>query len=368
MNILFTSHNFTLYSYLSCVADDNNVHVFHNRSIPRTNFDDRIFIHKYHDWIFESTRFLNSQISTPNSIPNFKRECRRINPQIIINTDFFKISFLKSVRYKNQYPDVRLILWCETQRWSQSFFTRWVMKLFWFYLNLNLKQVEKIFVFTEQGRVFFESRLKGTMPVVLMPAPVDVEKFVPNKKKVFIKEGVLRIIMNARYVTFKRHDDLLQALVQLREQGRRFHLTCIGRDMNGRAQVECRIKALGLTENVTFLDPVSQDKLPSIYHQHDVLVLPSHNEAIGMVVPEAMACGIPTITSNTVGANVYVDEGVTGYIFETGNVADLTDKIMNMYDAHKLEVMGAAARAQVEKFTIKNLGPQFEHAILSSRE
>ena len=115
---------------------------------------------------------------------------------------------------------------------------------------------------------------------------------------------------------------------------------------------------------VVFLEPVSHTKLVSVYHAHDVLVLPSYNEAIGMVVPEAMACGIPTITSDTVGANVYVQEGETGYVFPTSDVEALAQTLEKLCDPAELAKMGQAARERIEtEFTIEKSAEKFRHAI-----
>ena len=91
--------------------------------------------------------------------------------------------------------------------------------------------------------------------------------------------------------------------------------------------------------------PLSE--MPELYRAHDVLILPSYNEAIGMVVPEAMSCGRPTVTSDSVGANVYVKNGVTGFIFTTGDINSLAETLQKCCDQNKLKHMGAAARLHI---------------------
>ena len=101
--------------------------------------------------------------------------------------------------------------------------------------------------------------------------------------------------------------------------------------------------------------------MPQLYQDHDVLVLPSYNEAIGMVVPEAMSSGIPTITSDTVGANVYVLPGKNGLIFETGNVKALKAALQEYVESPSLRYRhGAAAAEHVrDNFTASRIAERF---------
>ncbi|NDB75533.1 MAG: glycosyltransferase, partial [Verrucomicrobia bacterium] len=68
----------------------------------------------------------------------------------------------------------------------------------------------------------------------------------------------------------------------------------------------------------------NQSELPPFYAAADFLVLPSVSETWGLVVNEAMACGLPAIVSETVGcAPDLVTEGETGFTFPTGSEAGL---------------------------------------------
>ena len=71
----------------------------------------------------------------------------------------------------------------------------------------------------------------------------------------------------------------------------------------------------------TFLGFVNQSQLPAAYGAADVIVLPSAGETWGLVVNEAMACGVPAVVSEAVGcAPDLVENGVTGAVFADGDV------------------------------------------------
>ena len=89
--------------------------------------------------------------------------------------------------------------------------------------------------------------------------------------------------------------------------------------------------------NYEFLGFLNQTQLVREgYSQIDVLVLPSNeNETWGLVVNEVMTGGIPAIVSDTVGCHSdLITEGETGYVFKSGNMNDLTDKIDLFVNRH----------------------------------
>jgi len=309
-------------------------------------------------------KWFNFDITTPSYIKQYDENISKLMPTHIIIFDFFRFSFWQALAYKKKYPNTKLYLFSETKRWPVRYLTRLVMKIFFWRFKKNIQHIEKILVWTEQGRGWFAKNLPDKK-VELVPAPVDTDLFVPNARKTWVPNGMLRILMNARYSPYKHHEDLLQALLVLQERGQNVHLSLIGRADAGKVKLRKRVIELGLESVVTFLDTVPHTDMPAIYNQHDILVLPSYNEAIGMVVPEAMACGLPTITSDTVGANVYVKEGVTGLIFKTGDTNDLVKKLEQCFEAGKLERMGKIGRVEIcEKHSLKVAQQRFLDAIL----
>ena len=70
----------------------------------------------------------------------------------------------------------------------------------------------------------------------------------------------------------------------------------------------------------------NQKEMPRIYSLADVVVLPSETETWGLVVNEAMSCGVPVVVSDKVGcAPDLIVPGVTGYRFPVGRVPALAE-------------------------------------------
>jgi len=82
-----------------------------------------------------------------------------------------------------------------------------------------------------------------------------------------------------------------------------------------------------LTERIQIIGPVPQQRLIEIYAQCDIFVLPSLCDGWGMVVNQALACGLPSIVSDSTGAKEIISEGENGYIVKSRDADDLAEKM-----------------------------------------
>ena len=116
-----------------------------------------------------------------------------------------------------------------------------------------------------------------------------------------------------------------------------------------------------------FLGKISDEELPRIYQQADLLVLPSinKNEAFGLVLLEAMACGVPVIASDLPGVRTVFEDGRQGLLCKPGDVSDLKNKIEEILaDEEKRKIMGKEARIlALEKYSWKKIGRKLNDII-----
>ncbi len=121
---------------------------------------------------------------------------------------------------------------------------------------------------------------------------------------------------------------------------------------------------LAAGRDVTFTGRVTDEKLPAVYRQAAVFVLPSVtrtcygrevaiSELLGLAVLEAMASGVPVICSRVGGLPEVVRDGETGFLVEPGNVEQLRDRIARLLAEPRLaEDLGRNGREWVlERFT-----------------
>ena len=293
-------------------------------------------------------KFIGRELRTQKYVKRLKKIISAEKPDILITCEFYHWYTLQALFYKKQNQAMQLFVVSETKRWPKNVFARQVKKLIFTYFKLNCSYVDAMLVYTEQARNFLSEHIPN-MKTILVPAPVDTDLFKSDSLKKFYQNKTLKILFNARYSPYKRHIDLFSAIAKLTIRGYKIEVTCISRDDKRLAEVQELAHKFGIQDMINFKRSMPLSQMPSLYKAHDIVILPSYNEAIGMVIPEAMSCGIPTITSDTVGANVYVKPGVTGFIFKTGDVYSLASALEKCCDPNRLNIMGAAARNHIIK-------------------
>ena len=104
-------------------------------------------------------------------------------------------------------------------------------------------------------------------------------------------------------------------------------------------------------EFTRFIGWQSQADLPSAIAAADILAFPTlAQEALGRSAVEAMACGRPVVASRLGGLPWVVDDGVTGLLFEPGNIEDLAFQLRRLLDDPPLSKrMGEAGRMKFER-------------------
>lgn len=134
------------------------------------------------------------------------------------------------------------------------------------------------------------------------------------------------VLFAGKLVERKRPFDLVRALALATRQGCRAEAVFVGA---GELEGSLRREAASSGVAATFHGFQNQSRMPSVYAMADLLVLPSdHRETWGLVVNEAMACGVPAVVSDAVGCGPdLIEAGRTGAVFPLGDVAALAEAI-----------------------------------------
>lgn len=106
---------------------------------------------------------------------------------------------------------------------------------------------------------------------------------------------------------------------------------------------------------------LNQEQLRPIYQSASVFVLPSVQEGFGLVILEAMACGLPVIATSSTGGPDIIRDGVDGFIVPPGDVEALKDRLLRLHRDRELRrAMSVEARKRVEsRFTRAQYGERF---------
>lgn len=102
-------------------------------------------------------------------------------------------------------------------------------------------------------------------------------------------------------------------------------------DIVGFGKLESELKSIA-GDNISFLGAVDNKRLPAVYQSHDVFILPSRNEAWGLVVEEALNNGCPVIVSDMVGCREELVNSSTGLVFPCHDKEALANAIIKMTD------------------------------------
>jgi glycosyltransferase involved in cell wall biosynthesis len=114
-------------------------------------------------------------------------------------------------------------------------------------------------------------------------------------------------------------------------------------------------------ERIAVAGPVSQAALAEELRRADCLVLPSRNDSYGMVVAEALACGLPVLISEMVGAKELVASGSNGWIVPAGDTAALAER-MAWCVRHRETVRGM--REQCRRSAAAAAWPAYHHRLV----
>ena len=198
--------------------------------------------------------------------------------------------------------------------------------------------------------------LKRWQDVVEVPNGVDVELFNPGvdgtsiRQQYSIPNDALVILFVGgldRAHHFKGVDYLIEAFALIPDQ--KVLLMIVG-DGDLRQQFEQLAALSGVADRVIFTGVVPNEELPPYYTAADIFVLPSFPpESFGIVLIEAMACGIPVIAHDIPGVRSVVDDKGNGLLVQSGNKTALVKSIEYLLaDPEIRKDIGINARAKAE--------------------
>ncbi|MEZ4773999.1 MAG: N-acetyl-alpha-D-glucosaminyl L-malate synthase BshA [Bacteroidia bacterium] len=190
---------------------------------------------------------------------------------------------------------------------------------------------------------------------------VDLNRFRrQNKdhfKKMITSGGEKVIVHTSNFRKVKRIDDVMLTFEKIRQKVPS-KLLMVG-DGPERIMAEEMCREMGICEDVIFLG--SQNAVEEIYAIGDLFLIPSGNESFGLSALEAMACGVPVISSNAGGLTELVVDGENGYACKIGDVDSMAKAAISLLeDEAKWQVFSQNAFAHAQTFSIDAIVPKYE--------
>ena len=181
---------------------------------------------------------------------------------------------------------------------------------------------------------------------------VDLVRFCPAASPK-PRNRPVRLLFVAQDFGRKGLDYILESLALLRPAGIVFRLDVVGRDDPKPYQRQA--SKLGLLDTVRFLGPTG--RVEDQYRDADLLVFPTLSDPFANVCLEALACGLPVLTTNTNGAAEILQEAETGFVVDAGNgLASRIATVLHRFSRMPLNYRSAmfhACRTTAEKYTIR---------------
>ena len=275
------------------------------------------------------------------------KELMRLRPDITISLLRREINFLNDIKdgsrkigelhvnranYRNfEANDSNCIKTLFAKFWMRS-------------LVSNLKKLDRFVVLTEEDK----SAWPELQNICVIPDPLS---FSPTQHSLLTEK---RVIAVGRYVYQKGFDLLLQAWTIIEKQFTDWELVVFG-DGN-REPYEHQMKELGIDRKRCHLNGPTAD-IQKEYVNSSVFAFSSRFEGFGMVLVEAMACGLPVVSfACPCGPKDIVRDGEDGFLVANGNVGDLAQQLIKlMADDNLRTAFAHRAYQNVQRFNMEHI-------------
>ena len=162
--------------------------------------------------------------------------------------------------------------------------------------------------------------------IAVVPNGIELGVNVEKPHVRILEETYKRILFVGRLHPVKGVRYLIQAMQLIHARRPETKLILVG-DGEERDYLEDLTDHLGIRECVDFVGEVPHERIIDYLDHADVFVLPSLSESFGIVLLEAMACGLPIVATRVGGIPEIIEDGVNGYLVNPGAYQEMSERI-----------------------------------------
>lgn len=198
--------------------------------------------------------------------------------------------------------------------------------------------------------------------IEVIPNFVDTARFHRRKKDHFRKaiapNDEFILVHASNFRRLKRVDNVIRIFERIL-QTKPAKLLLLG-DGPERQKAEQQCRELGICDHIRFLG--KQEAVEEIFSIADLFLMPSESESFGLAALEAMACGVPVISSNVGGLPEVVIDGVNGFAREPDDIEGMAEAAYTLLDEPELlaKFREAGIREANEVYSLDAVIPQYE--------
>lgn len=304
------------------------------------------------DWPFNQST-IGKLLKYPFRYHKFRKRftdlLMKIHPDITISTIRREIKFIHSIPDKSKKIGEFHITRYSYGIGKGGFLKNILQKKWEKELQNNLKKLDKFVVLTHQEATFWPDL--NNICVIPNSIITQTERFSECNTHQIIAVG--------RYAPQKGFDLLIEAWNIICKKYPTWTLHIYG-DGLLRDSFQQRINELGMTDSCILEHTVSN--IVDKYCDSSIFVLSSRFEGFGMVITEAMSCGVPPICFDCpCGPKDIINDGKDGLLVENGNIEKLAEKIAYLIENKNIRMdMGRQARINVQRFQMENIVEQWK--------
>ncbi len=198
--------------------------------------------------------------------------------------------------------------------------------------------------------------------IVVIPNFIELNKEkalknIPCHRSLMALEDEMIITHISNFRKVKRIDDIVKIFFEIQKEVPS-KLMMVGEGPE-KEIAERMCEELGIQKKVIFFG--NSNEIDKILCFSDLFLLPSETESFGLAALEAMACGVPVISSNSGGLPEVNKDGFSGYLSNVGDVAKMSkDAITLLLDKELLKQFKSNALATAKMFDIQEIVPMYE--------
>jgi len=292
----------------------------------------------------------------------FRRLLRSSRPDVV-HSDYHSLPYVLPTARSLGIPVIFTCWgwWFRPKPWQRAWFTR---------PGLTILAASKA---VARGSLAGAAAIAGRPAAIVYPG-VDTHRFRPRRAQLsslrarlgLAEEGRV-VSLVARYQHVKGHDVFLKAGRTILESARQVRLAIAGENVFGGSSEESYKKKILsqvkgdplLSQHLEFLGWI--DRPQDLLAASDVVVVPSRYESFGMVGVEAMACGVPVVSTNVGGPAETIVDGETGFLVPPERPDMIAERVLTLLaDDGLRQRMGQAGRARVEThFSLDRYAAEF---------
>jgi glycosyltransferase involved in cell wall biosynthesis len=293
------------------------------------------------------------------------------NPDVVLCGGYNYLASWQALRWANQY-DTRFLLWCESNECDQRgshFIVESLKQMF-------LRNCDGFVVPGASALAYVQRLGSAKKGIFLAPNAVDVDLFRSRSRIARADESRLRgeLGLPVRYFLFvgrlvrrKGVFDLLDAYEALDTELRSEMGVVFAGDGPDRAELEAGARSI-FPGSIHFPGFVQRDRLAVYYALAECLVLPTHSDPWGLVVNEAMACGLPVICTDVAGCAADLVKA-NGRVVPTRDISNLSSAMHELACDRRLrDDMSRESSALIQNYSPELCAAGIAHAALATED